>query len=314
MLKKTIKISIGVPAYNEEANIAILLNCILSQKEISFKIIEILILSDGSDDKTIEIAKSFKDSRIKVLSFKDRLGKPSRLNQIFRRFRGGYLLMSDADVKYSGKLVIERMARKIVNNPDLSLVMAKVHPFNNRGILERGIYNFFYARDRIKTNYDYRKTVYAARAAGMLLAKKFARSLHLPTEILNDDAYIYLVARSMNLEISFVDKAVIWYRTVSNFSDYMKQFKRYLDGEKQMYKYFNGELLKQEYRAPRIALLEIMFRQIKRDFLAYAVLRVMNSICQYQLNLFKDTTKVQWSIALSSKALFINHITHKGLR
>jgi len=53
------KITIGIPAYNEEKNIGNLLNDILNQK-LEHNILEkILVISDNSTDKTDEIVSSF---------------------------------------------------------------------------------------------------------------------------------------------------------------------------------------------------------------------------------------------------------------
>jgi len=54
-MKKLITVSIGIPAYNEEANIGKLLSSLIKQKEAGFIIKEIIVVSDQSTDKTDEI-------------------------------------------------------------------------------------------------------------------------------------------------------------------------------------------------------------------------------------------------------------------
>ena len=305
---KKVNLSIGLAAFNEEANISWMLSSVLKQKEISFKIQEIIIYSDGSTDKTVEFIKSFKDKRIITVNSPKRLGKPSRLNQIFKNFSGDYLLLTDADVKFSDSLVIERLIIKAKSDFSLSLIMAKIYPFEGSRLLEKAAFNFFTARENVKNGYDYTKTVYAARGAGMLLSKKFAKSLSLPVKILNDDAYIYLAARSKNLGISFVRNAVILYKSVDNIFEYRKQFERYLDGEKQLRTYFSSALIKTEYRAPKKLLLRIMFKQIRTNPLAYVLLRLINSYCHYDLKFRNQITSIKWSTATSSKTLMIGQM------
>lgn len=60
---KDIKISVIMPAYNEERYIAESIQSILNQ---TFQDFELIIVDDGSIDKTFEIASLFEDSRIKV--------------------------------------------------------------------------------------------------------------------------------------------------------------------------------------------------------------------------------------------------------
>ncbi|EEC7981789.1 glycosyltransferase, partial [Escherichia coli] len=62
-------VSIIIATYNSELDIA---KCLQSVTNQSYKNIEIIIMDGGSSDKTLDIAKSFKDDRIKIVSEKDR--------------------------------------------------------------------------------------------------------------------------------------------------------------------------------------------------------------------------------------------------
>src|SRR3989344_8939516 len=76
------KVSIGIPAYNEEANIKNLLTALLAQKQENFELLEIIVISDGSDDNTVEQAKSLASEKISVIDGKDRKGQAQRQNEI----------------------------------------------------------------------------------------------------------------------------------------------------------------------------------------------------------------------------------------
>ena len=54
-------LSIGIPAFNEEANIYFLLKDLLSQKMDQFNLERIIVNSDGSTDDTIEQVKRIKN-------------------------------------------------------------------------------------------------------------------------------------------------------------------------------------------------------------------------------------------------------------
>ncbi|NPE09442.1 MAG: glycosyltransferase [Asgard group archaeon] len=51
-------VSIIVPTYNEESNIAL---CLQSLKELNYSRYEIIVSDGGSTDRTVEMAKSFVD-------------------------------------------------------------------------------------------------------------------------------------------------------------------------------------------------------------------------------------------------------------
>ncbi|WGS66024.1 glycosyltransferase [Marinitoga aeolica] len=93
------KISILIPAYNEEKNIENKIKNILSQNYPKDKL-EILIGSDGSTDRTAEKAR--KVENVKVFEF-DRSGKASVLNKLYQKSSGDYILVSDADTLFLSK-------------------------------------------------------------------------------------------------------------------------------------------------------------------------------------------------------------------
>ncbi len=54
--------SVVIPLYNKELSIRILIVSVLNQK---FKDFELLIINDGSTDKSLDIVKTIKDQRIR---------------------------------------------------------------------------------------------------------------------------------------------------------------------------------------------------------------------------------------------------------
>ena len=76
-------VTVGIPAYNESANITHLLRALLEQKDNGFVLESIIVMSDGSTDDMVARAQSVNDPRITVVHEIERLGKPSRVNQIF---------------------------------------------------------------------------------------------------------------------------------------------------------------------------------------------------------------------------------------
>ena len=87
-------ITIGLPVYNAELFIKNAIQSILNQ---TYEDIILLIIDDGSTDKTIDIIKGFNDKRIKLLVDNKNLGLPNRLNQIAQLTKTKYLARMDAD-------------------------------------------------------------------------------------------------------------------------------------------------------------------------------------------------------------------------
>ncbi len=86
------KLSIIIPVYNEKNNIEKKINNIESL-DYPRKKIEIILVSDGSDDGTQEIYCD--DSRIIFLSYQERQGKPSALNYAVKQVTSGIIVFTD---------------------------------------------------------------------------------------------------------------------------------------------------------------------------------------------------------------------------
>lgn len=88
-------VSVIIPVYNAESYLEECLDSVCSQTHVE---LEIIIIDDGSNDKSLEICRSYedKDKRIKVLSHKNQ-GVSFTRNRGIREAHGKYLMFVDAD-------------------------------------------------------------------------------------------------------------------------------------------------------------------------------------------------------------------------
>jgi glycosyltransferase involved in cell wall biosynthesis len=95
-------VSIGMPVFNCEKTLNIAVQSILNQTYTNW---ELILIDDGSKDRTLEIANSFQDSRITVISDGQNQQLPIRLNQAIALSRGKYFARMDGDdVSYPERL------------------------------------------------------------------------------------------------------------------------------------------------------------------------------------------------------------------
>lgn len=116
-MQKNPTFSIIVPTYNAERYIARCLESCINQ---TFDDIEILIIDDCGNDRSIEIAKTYanRDSRISIIHNPHNLGTfASRLEGI-KYAQGHYTLMLDAD-DYLVLNACEVLAPYLLNSPDI---------------------------------------------------------------------------------------------------------------------------------------------------------------------------------------------------
>lgn len=104
------KISIIVPCYNEEEALPIFYkhidNVSKEMKKIDF---EILLINDGSRDKTLEVARSLakEDKRVRYISFSRNFGKEAAMYAGLEHATGDYVAIMDADLQDPPELLPE---------------------------------------------------------------------------------------------------------------------------------------------------------------------------------------------------------------
>jgi cellulose synthase/poly-beta-1,6-N-acetylglucosamine synthase-like glycosyltransferase len=103
-LKHTPTVSMLIAAHNEEAGIEKKLQQTVALDYPADKL-EILVLSDGSVDRTDEIVKSFPDPRVRLVRVEPRKGKTNAQNFGVREAKGDVLVFSDATTIYHSQAI-----------------------------------------------------------------------------------------------------------------------------------------------------------------------------------------------------------------
>jgi cellulose synthase/poly-beta-1,6-N-acetylglucosamine synthase-like glycosyltransferase len=301
--KNKLIVSIGTTALNEEQNIKRFLDSVCVQKQDSISIKEIIVISDGSTDATVDIVQKHEDSRLKVIIGEKRQGKPSRLNQLLKLFKGDVLVCLDADTILKNKLVVERLVKPLIKDRAIGLIGGNPQPLPAETFLEGAVNNYFYARDQLREESKFEKTAHAAHGRIMAFSRRFANRLHLPENILGDDVYSFLQCKKLGLKFYHEKKAIVWYRSPQNWKDYATQATRFLAGGKQLYRYFNSKEVDKAFRIPKPVLRKQMLLQLKKNPLGYIFLKILNLYCFWRKKVFLKQLDIKWVSIRSSKRL-----------
>lgn len=130
------RISITVPAYNEEAQIAETLESLLSL-DYPEERRQILVVSDASSDRTDEIVRGFADRGVELLRLEERSGKTAAENAAARRLDGDIVINTDASIRIRPD-ALRRLVRHF-QDPDVGLAsgrdmsVSSVEDETNRG-------------------------------------------------------------------------------------------------------------------------------------------------------------------------------------
>lgn len=121
-------VTVFIAAYNAELYIKSSLESILNQ---TYENLEILIIDDGSTDRTCEIIKNYNDKRIKLVNNKCNQGLPYTRNKALELFKGEYFATLDADdiaIPYR----IEKQVEFLEKNKNIDVITSDYKVFSKK--------------------------------------------------------------------------------------------------------------------------------------------------------------------------------------
>ena len=287
-------VSIGVFAYNEENNIAKLLNSLLNQKLKKVKINEIIVVSSGSTDRTNEIVKkiSKKNRKIKLIIEKERRGKASAINLFLQKAKNKVVVIESGDT-IPEENCIENLCLPLFENEKLGMTGARAIPTNPKTtFLGRIIHYWWWISNELP------------RFGEMIAFKKFlCPKLSEKTAV--DEAYIEAEVSKKGFKKKQVSNAIVYNHGAETFKDLIKQRKRIYIGHKLLEKEKNYSV--QSFNITRIFKLTLRYifkeNSIKTIFALFigAIIEVYSRIKGFYEIYFKKENPYVWEIAKTTK-------------
>ena len=98
----SLDLSVIIPAFNEESLIVSTLDCLHSYLSARPQSFEILVVDDGSQDKTVEFVRQLQKTheRLRLLSNPQNMGKGFSIQRGVLESRGQLIIFTDADLPY----------------------------------------------------------------------------------------------------------------------------------------------------------------------------------------------------------------------
>lgn len=131
-------ISVIIPAYNAERTI---LETIKSVQQQTFSDFEIIVINDGSTDRTVELIKSIKDERVKIFSYENG-GLPTARNRGITHAGGEFIAFLDADDLWTPDK-LELQLKALQQHPEAGVAYSWTYNISEKGELLKPIEPLF---------------------------------------------------------------------------------------------------------------------------------------------------------------------------
>lgn len=118
-------LSLVIPCYNEQANIALFYDTVMQTFADSKYSLELVFVNDGSSDQTLEQLKALlnKENSVKIIDFSRNFGKEAAMFAGLQHTSGDYVGIIDADLQQSPETMAQ-MLKILQNNPQYDCVAA----------------------------------------------------------------------------------------------------------------------------------------------------------------------------------------------
>ncbi len=303
MYKILPSVSLLVVAYNEEKNIKHFLKSVLMQKEISYQLKKIIIVSDGSKDNTVNIVQTFKSNKIELDIQKSRIGKSAQLTRRYKIIETDYLIQSDADVVFSHSRVVENMIRAMEHDKKVMMCGGNPTPLSAKTFIEKSV------NTTVSMYLQLRKLVgdgnNAFSADGRLLAfrKQFITKVTIPIDMIANDAFVYLICKSQGHKYKFIQDAIVFFRSPQTVKDQIRQNSRFVAAPLRMQRYFSKQLIQREYFIPARIYIPLLAKAYLKYPLECFTIFFINAICRAKALLHEKYMTAKWDMAITSKKL-----------
>jgi cellulose synthase/poly-beta-1,6-N-acetylglucosamine synthase-like glycosyltransferase len=144
-LNRTTKVTILIPVFNEEKVVKQKLeNCM--ELDYPQQLLEIMVCSDCSTDRTAAIVKSFPEKNITFYDYRERSGKTGVINKSVAKAKGDIVVLTDANTMLNRDAVSKMVS--LYASPDIGAVLGCVRlvaPRGSCGIEKEIVYRDFEA-------------------------------------------------------------------------------------------------------------------------------------------------------------------------
>lgn len=249
MNEDRIKCSVGITAYNEEANIGRLLQAVIDQRLYEVEISEILVVASGCTDRTEEIVRAYmeKEPRIRLYVQERREGKTSAINVFLGHSKERICVLESGDT-LPREDTIENMVR-MFRDPAVGMTGAQKVAVNTPdhvvGVLSH-----------LRLKMEHQLCLEIPRLGELIAFRKVFDQI--PPDVAMDEAFVEALIIRRGMQVRYAPDAVVYNMGPETVRDFVTQRRRNYAGHlylREKYGYRVSSL--ENRRVVRIALEEV---------------------------------------------------------
>ncbi len=285
------RVTVGIPAYNEEQNIVNLLQSLEGQH----RLISEVIISDDSSDRTPAIVSEFaKSSPLAITLFHHgaRRGAAAAWNEIFQKASGDAIVLYDADT-IPHPSCTEQLASRI--SEDTALCASNSQPVQAARIAGRAsVFISSWLRSVRLTGLSQYTVMGRAVAIDAAVAKK----IQIP-DMIAIDLYLQCRVIGMGLNVAYNDNAVVYFKPANNMQDLASQVVRAVNGHNQIKDLVSPLNIG---LPPHVAVTQALKNAAINPLGAISAI-IGYSLMPYYRSRLENADSAKWQTAGSSKAI-----------
>ncbi|HLG37971.1 MAG TPA: glycosyltransferase [Nitrososphaera sp.] len=286
------KVTVGIPAYNEEQNIISLLRSLEERRQL----ISEVIVSDDSSDRTPDLVNDFaRNSPLDIALFhhEGRRGAVAAWNEIFQKASGDVIVLYDADT-IPHPSCTEQLASSISENT--ALCASNAQPIQAAGIA--GAASVFIS-NWLRSVRLSRLSQYTVMGRALAIDSAIVKKIQIPADIIAIDLYLQCRVLEMGFRVLYNDDAVVYFKPASSMRDLASQVARSVNGHNQI----RDRVSSLRINLPNHIAVALALKNAVMDPLGAISTLIGYSIMPYYISKLEHTDSAKWHTAESSKAI-----------
>lgn len=216
-MREKISYSVGVMAYNEEANIERTLRALLQQKSEYTHLSEIIVVASGCTDRTVPLVQGLQatEPRIQLIIQERREGKASAINLFLEQVSSSIVVLVGADI-IPEQNTLEQLCFHFY---DSTVGMVGAHPVpvnDQKTFIGYAVHLLWNLHDRVARHHP---------KLGEVIAFRKVIS-QIPADSAVDEISIQALIAQQELRLVYEPKAVVYNKGPMTVSDFLKQRRR----------------------------------------------------------------------------------------